>query len=261
MTQNQITTVTYIDSLPKGVNIVFPDGVRLNRAENIGTIYSTSGMFMYSTPLFVQKITLSSTTSASLNNSKSKIDYDVNVLNNLMFSENLRITYRLQRFDVSLNGRFQMNNARYSLQPDNNNRYRTISGGADFTWQIIANKLAISSDFAFSRMDGLADAYNPRWNLWNAQLSYNLGKANQGQIRFRIVDILNDNRNTQRNVTETSIEDVTHNTLLRRYFLLALTYNLNTALRRDAPQQTGIRQPGQRQYPGSGSGERRPAGW
>jgi hypothetical protein len=265
-TQNQISSVTYYNYYNDlGVDSsVFRPGVCLVRSENIGTVYNVSGMFSYSTPLFTQKITLSSTTGGSLNNSKSKIDRDVNILNNLMFSENLRITYRLQNFDVSLNGRWQTNNARYLLQSYRNNIYHTISGGADFTWQIIKNKFSISSDFTFSRMDGLTNAYNPRWNLWNAQLSYNVGKANQGQVRFRIVDILNDNKNTQRNVSETYIEDITYTNTLRRYFLLAFTYNLNTALRRDAPQQDGIRQPGggQRQFQqgGGGGGGRRPGG-
>jgi hypothetical protein len=258
MTENQITNVSYYTYYPYlGVDSsVFRPGVRVLRAENIGTVYSTFGMFSYSTPLFTQKVTLSTTTSGFLNGSKSKIDTAVNNLTNLMLSENLRITYRLQHFDVSLNGRIQVNDARYSLQKEQNNTYYTTSGGADFTWQIIKNKLALSSDFTFSRMDGLTGDHNQRWNLWNAQLSYNVGKANQGQIRLRVVDILNDNQNTQRNVSETSIEDVTNNTMLRRYFLLAFTYNLNTALRRNAPQQDGVQSPGQRRWEGVPGGGR-----
>ena len=96
-------------------------------------------------------------------------------------------------------------------------------------------------------MDGYSEDYNPRFTLWNAQMSWNVGKTNAGQIRFRIVDILNNNNNTQRNVRETYIEDVTYNRL-QRYFLVAFTYNLNSALRLDAPQQDGVRGAGQRQF-------------
>jgi hypothetical protein len=249
LTENQITNVSYYDSAtfvkyyPNNLDpSVFRPGTRVTVAENVGSIYNAFGMFSYSTPIFTQKITLSTTTSGFLNNSKSKIDDSTNVLNNLMLAENLRITYRLQSFDISLNGRFQMNDARYSLQNERNNTYYTTSGGADFTYQIIKNKLAVSSDFSFSRMDGLTEGHNPRWNLWNAQLSYNVGKANKGQIRFRVVDMLNQNKNTQRNVSETSIEDITYNTL-QRYFLVAFTYNLNSSLRGKAPQQDGVGNP------------------
>ncbi|MCL2028653.1 MAG: TonB-dependent receptor [Bacteroidales bacterium] len=260
MTQNQITSVSYYSydafdqSYPKITDVtseMFRPGTRLIIPENVGTVSNTFGMFSYSTPLFTQKVTLSSTTSGFLNNSKSKIDSNVNVLNNLMLSENLRITYRLQDFDVSLNARFQVNDARYTLQPDQNNTYYITSGGVDFTWQIIRNKLAVSSDFNFSRMDNLSEGHNPRWNLWNAQLSYNIGKANQGQIRLRVMDILNQNKNTQRNVSETFIEDVTYHNTLQRYFLVAFTYNLNTALRSSAPQQQNARNP-ERRWEGGG---------
>jgi hypothetical protein len=265
MTENQITNVSYYDSIAFFQNFpelnvsssVFRPGSRLIIPENIGTIYNTFGMFSYSTPLGSQKITLSTTTSGFYNKTKSKIDNSTNDLNNLMVSENLRITYRLQTFDVSLNARFQVNDARYSLQNNLNNTYYTTSGGADFTWQIIKGKLAVSSDMTFSRIDGLMGAHDQKWTLWNAQLSYNVGQANQGQIRLRVVDMLNDNRNTIRNVSEMSIEDITYNTL-RRYFLVAFTYNLNTALRRNAPNADGVSDPSRPwQHPGGGG---RPGG-
>jgi hypothetical protein len=266
MTENQIINVSYFDydalrQSYSGLGVdssMFGSGRRLIMPENIGNVYNGFFMFSYSTPLFTQKITLSTTTSGFWNHSKSKIDNDINSLDNLMLLENLRITYRLPNFDISLNARFQVNDARYSVQNELNNTFYTTSGGADFTWQIIRGKLAFSSDMTFSRMNGLTDGHNPRWTLWNAQLSYNVGKANQGQVRLRIVDILNDNQNTQRNVSEIFIEDVTQHKMLRRYFLLAFTYNLNTALRRNAPQADGVGNPErmrwQGAHPGGGGG-------
>ncbi len=258
MTQNQITNITIYDpSLFPHIQMdssVLNPGVRLIMADNVDFVYSANAMLAYSTPIFSQKITLSSTTNGGVNNSKSVIDKDENVLNNVSLGENLRITYRLERFDVSLNGRIRWNDAKYSLQSERNNAYYTMSGGADFNWQIVKNKLILSSDLSFSNTYGYADGYNPRYTTWNAQLAWNIGKSNAGQFRIRIADILNDNKNTQRNATASYIEDITYNTL-PRYVMLSFTYNLNTAKSQDAPQQDGVRGGGRRwQGPPPGGG-------
>jgi hypothetical protein len=234
MTHNGIANITINDpSLFPSIQLdsgIYRPGMRLTMADNVNFTYRTGGSFSYSTPLFSRSVTLSTTTRGGLNNSKSVIDKDVNVLNNLSLSENLRITYRHRRFDVSLNGQFIVNNATYSLQPERNNVFYITSGGTDFTWQIVERKLVLSSDFRFSRMDGFSVDHNPRWNVWNAQLAWNIGKTNKSQLRLQVVDILNENNNTQRNVMPNYIEDVTTN-IMKRYFLLIFTYNLSSAPR------------------------------
>jgi hypothetical protein len=194
-------------------------------ADNVGFVYNIHGWLTYNTPLFSKKITLTTTTNGGLNNSKSVIDKDINVLTGLTFSENLRITYRRERFDVSLNGRFNTRNTRYSLQSERNNINSTISGGADFSWQIIKDKLILSSDINYRTERGLYAGYDFTSTLWNAQLAWNIGKTNDLQLRFRIEDMLNDRKDTQRTVSETSIQDVTYKNTLRRFFMFSLIYN------------------------------------
>jgi len=269
MTQNRIVNTTITDSGQMLYNFVdYPQlaeipalnpGARIIMPDNVGHVYNLFGMVSYSTPLFSQKITLSSTTSGGISNTKSQVDQEVNDLNNLSFNENLRITYRRERFDVSLNGRIQLNSARYSLQPEQNNNFRTTSGGADFTWQIIKNKLMLSSDLRFERTAGALDnRFNQGFTLWNAQVSWNIGDKNAGQLRLRISDILNDNKSIRRNATENRIEDIRFNTL-PRYVILSFTYNLNSSLRQNAPQQDGVGRPGEQrwQHPGGGAPQMR----
>ncbi|MCL2412927.1 MAG: TonB-dependent receptor [Bacteroidales bacterium] len=227
MTQNRIvnTTITsqgqrdtaFINRYPQLADIPeLSPGARIMMPDNIGTVYSLFGMVAYSTPLFTQSVTLSSTTGGGINNSRSVVDAEENILNNITAHQNLRVTYRRQRFDVSLNGRIQINDARYSLQNHLNNTFFTTSGGADFTWQIIPNRLFISSDMNFSVTSGSDDPrFNRNFTLWNAQLSWNLGQNNAGQLRLRVVDILDQNRNGNNrvNATENRIEHIWVNTL------------------------------------------------
>jgi hypothetical protein len=157
-----------------------------------------------------------------------------------------------------LNGRIQLNSARYSLQPEQNNTFRTTSGGADFTWQIIKNKFMLSSDLRFERTAGALDnRFNQGFTLWNAQVSWNIGDKNAGQLRLRVADILNDNKSIRRNATENRIEDIRFNTL-PRYVIVSFTYNLNSSLRQNAPQQDGVSRPGEHQWQHPGGG--RPGG-
>jgi hypothetical protein len=231
MTHNGITNITITNpDLFENIHLdsgLFRPGMRLMMADNVDFTYRISGNFTYSTTLFSRSISLFATTQGGLNNSKSLIDKDINVLNNFFLSENLRISYRHRRFDVSLNGNFRINNAKYSLQPERNNIFYTTMGGADFNWQIIGNgKLVLSSDFRFSRMDGFSADHNPRWSVWNAQLAWNIGRTNKANLRLQAVDILNNDNNTTRNIMPNYIEDVTTTNILRRYFLLTFTYNL-----------------------------------
>ena len=50
-------------------------------------------------------------------------------------------------------------------------------------------------------------------------------KDQKGELRLSVFDLLKQNRSVMRNVTETYIED-TQNEVLRQYFMLTFTYNL-----------------------------------
>ncbi|MDR2908216.1 MAG: outer membrane beta-barrel family protein, partial [Bacteroidales bacterium] len=244
MTQNKISNTTFNDASLIGEGLLldsaaFRPGVRVMMSDNIGFVYTGNAMAAYSTPILSDKITLSSTSNVGLGKSKSVIDKMINELNSFSFYERLRVTYRIETFDVSLNGQIMLNDAKYTLQPERNNVYYTTSGGADFNWQIIPGKLTLSSDVSFSTTTGYSDGYNPKFTTWNAQLAWNIGKSNEGQLRLRINDILNDNNNTRRTTAESYIEDITYNTV-PRYMILSFTYNLNSNKGADAPQQNGV---------------------
>jgi hypothetical protein len=229
-TQNRITNILIYNpnlfpNIQYDSSAFFQGTTRINMADNVGSVYGVSGWLTYSTPLFSKKITLNTTTNGNFNNSKSVIDKDINVLTGLTLSENLRITYRRERFDVSLNGRFNARNTRYSLQSERNNINSTTSGGADFSWQIIKGKLILSSDVNYRMERGLYAGYDFTSTLWNAQLAWNIGKTNDLQLRFRIDDILNDRKDTHRSVSETFIQDITYKNTLRRFFMFSLIYN------------------------------------
>ena len=83
----------------------------------------------------------------------------------------------------------------------------------------------IATDISHRVFTGLDADFNQNFFLWNASIGRKLGKKNEWDVRFRIFDILNQNRSINRSVTETYFEDVSTN-VLTRYVMLNLTYNI-----------------------------------
>lgn len=83
--------------------------------------------------------------------------------------------------------------------------------------------------------------------IWNAQISKNFLKNNAATLRFKIYDILKQQTNLSRSISETQMSDTEYNTL-GSYFMVHFVYRFNT-LGGKAP---GRRGPGM--GPGGGRG-------
>src|SRR5690606_33535684 len=113
--------------------------------------------------------------------------------------------------------------ARNSLRENLNGRYYNFSGRFDLSWQFL-EKLIFRTDINYENYQGLADAYNQQYMLWNVSIGTKFMQENRGEISLKVYDLLDQNSNVQRNVTATYIEDV-QTKVLQRYFMISLTYN------------------------------------
>ncbi|MDR0438475.1 MAG: TonB-dependent receptor, partial [Bacteroidales bacterium] len=114
ITQNRIVNTTITDLLyntseyPKfaGIDSLNP-GARIIMPENVGHVYNLFGMVSYSTPLFSQKITLSSTTGGGVSNTKSQVDQKVNDFIGTL-GPYWSVRPNMYRLDVSQNARLEL---------------------------------------------------------------------------------------------------------------------------------------------------------
>ena len=94
-------------------------GGRITRPENINGNWSVSGNFGFRTPIFIDKLTISTNTSTSFNNNVSYLYQNQetmkNKVKNLRIGERLTLTWREEYFDVVLNGSLNYNNSRSKL--------------------------------------------------------------------------------------------------------------------------------------------------
>ena len=84
----------------------------------------------------------------------------------------------------------------------------------------------MSTNFDYLINTGRADGFNQKIPLWNASLSKQVFKNKNGELKFSVNDILNQNESITRNAGDNYLLD-TRSMVLRRYVMVSLLFNLN----------------------------------
>lgn len=149
-----------------------------------------------------------------------------NLIRSFSAGPNLSVDLALtDKLDLSLRGSVNYNNVKYALSPELNNKYFSQTYETEVSWALPKN-FFVSTDFSYVTNNRLAQGYNLKVPLWNASVSKQILKNNRGEIKVAAFDLLNQNVDVTRNADRNYIEDV-RSTVLKRYFLLTFTYNLN----------------------------------
>jgi hypothetical protein len=145
------------------------------------------------------------------------------------------------------------------VQQNLNNKYLNHRYGVDATTWVF-KRMSINTDFELAINGGRTDGFNETIPLWNSSVAWLLFKKSNGEIKFTVIDILNQNKSITRNVAENFIND-SYTNVLQRYFLLTFMVNINRFGGKAAgePQQRGG-QPGQMRPPGGSIQGARPQG-
>ncbi|MFT4025013.1 MAG: outer membrane beta-barrel protein, partial [Flavihumibacter sp.] len=128
------------------------------------------------------------------------------------------------KYSVELNVNPSRTWSRSSLRPDVVTKYWTVEYGADVRYQL-KWKLELHSDAHYYWRE-TTDVFGQNRNvfIWNAWVAKKFWKNNNGELRFSINDILNQNIGFQRNASSNFISERTYSTL-KRYWLVSFAWN------------------------------------
>ena len=148
-----------------------------------------------------------------------------NTANSFAFNAGFSLSSNIsKKIDFTLGYIANYTIVRNSLQQQNNNNYFNHTATARFNYQFWKG-FVFNTSVSNTLNAGGSASYNVSYWLLNASLAYKFLKDESLEIKFSANDILNQNTNITRNVTEIYTEDVS-STALRRYFMGTITYTL-----------------------------------
>lgn len=233
-------------------------GARVSEKVNVNGNWNTSGYFSFNTPFRNKKYTLSTNTNArysdgvsytSLNKNEEQV---LSTTHNLALSQRVTGSYRTDPFDVSLNGSVNYNLARNNKQDKSNREtFDYYIGGntnINLPWRFF-----LSTDLNCRIKSGYTEGLNANELLWNAQISKNILKNSAGTIRLKVYDILQQQSNLSRSISDTQVSDTEYNTL-GSYFMVHFVYRFNTLGGKAPSGRRSSGAEGMRRAGGGGSG-------
>jgi hypothetical protein len=97
------------------------------------------------------------------------------------------------------------------------------------------NGWLLQSDLNNQWFKGISDSFNESYWLWNAGVGKKFLKDQKGELRLNVFDLLNQNQDIERTISDVYIEDA-KSQVLQRYFMLTFTYNLRNFGKGTEPQ-------------------------
>lgn len=200
-------------------------GKKITTYKNVNGNYDGNIRAMLNTPLKNKKFSINSMTMLSYSNNKGFINADENTSKSFTAMERAGIDFRSNVIDFGLNGNIRYNGVTNSFQAQNNRKTYNYGGGATTTIYLPLS-FKVESDINFSTNSGYSAGYEQKEWLWNASASKTFLKNNQGTLRFKIYDILQQRSNISRSVTASYIQDTEYNTL-SSYFMVHFIYRFS----------------------------------
>jgi hypothetical protein len=140
-------------------------------------------------------------------------------------SQGAGINLNKTKFDLGIRLNIAYYNVKATVNTQVNENYFTHTYSADFSYTFPKNFI-LATDFDYYFNTGRAEGYNLNIPLWNASIRKQVFKKKNGEIKFSVNDILNQNKSITRTATDNYIQD-TRSMVLQRYFMISLLFNLN----------------------------------
>ena len=200
-------------------------GSQLSRPVNLDGQYSLRSFLMYSRPLAFMKSNFSTNASATFSRTPGMLNGKMNFAESPSLGGGIGLSSNISKaVDFTLSYNLNYTSVKNSLTSSQNNSYVSQILGAKLNL-VFKERLVLNGDFSQNLYNGLSAGINTNFALVNLGMGYKFLKGKQAELRATVFDLLRQNTNISRNITETYTEDSRSNNL-QRFFMLTFTYTL-----------------------------------
>ena len=210
-------------TLPGG--IILEKGSQLFRPVNLDGFQEFRSWVSYGMPLGFIKSNLNINGGLSYNKRPGQVNNALSFNNSNRISTGISISSNISdKIDFNVSTRFSWNNVTNTLNPSLDNKFFNQRTRLNLSW-IIWEGLIYRVDLNHQINNGLSAGFDTDFLLMNMSIGKKIFKNQRGEIAVNVYDLLGQNANVRRNITDIAIEDVQSN-VLSRYFMLTFSYNL-----------------------------------
>lgn len=202
-------------------------GIQLTRPENVNGSYQASSYLTFGFPFKNPRLKGSSinfTSNISYNRDVSLLYKEKNTGQTLNLTQGAVVAITNDKYDFSAQASLSYTQVRYSINKMLNEKYLSQIYSADFSYSL-TNGFIFLINMDYYASSGRVEGYNQSIPLINAAISKLVLKNKNGEVKFSVNDILNQNQSITRSTGDNYIQD-TRNLVLRRYFMVSFLYNL-----------------------------------
>jgi len=224
---NFISNSTLIAEEPTEIQdgIILERGSQLNRPVNLDGYWDVRSWLSYGMPLDFMKSKLNLNAGMGLTRRPGQVNDQIGFNNSQRISTGLSINSSISdKIDFNIWSRSSFNRVENTLNPNLDDRFFQQRFRVNFNW-IIWEGIIYRLDLNHQINAGLSEGFDTNFSLINMSLGKKIFKNQRGEVSLMVYDLLGQNANVNRNITETFIEDVQTN-VLQQYFMLSFTYNL-----------------------------------
>jgi hypothetical protein len=207
--------------------ISLPRGAQLTRPVNLDGNYSFRTFMTYGRPVSWLQSNVNLNLMASYSRTPSMINEQMNYAYQPSVAVGLVVASNISEdFDFTISTQTNLNWVENSLRTDVRDRYINQNTRFRLNWTFLGG-FVFNSELSHNSYSGLSEGYNDQVILWNLSLGRKFLADDQAELKLTVFDVLKQNQNIIRNVTETYIED-TRSNVLQRYALLTFSYTIRS---------------------------------
>jgi len=218
-------------------NLFIPSGSQVRQPENLDAAFAFRSLATYGFWWEPIESNINLNASISLSRTPSRINGESNYSTTPTFGGGVVVSSNIsEKIDFTISSQTSHITVSNTLQPGLDTDYLNQRTRFRLEW-IFGEGFVVSSNIFHRYSSNLSTNYKENSVIWNVGIGKKFLENNAAEIRLSVFDVLNQNTNIQRNVTETYFED-TRTNLLQRYVILTFTYNLRSIVTQ-APRMFG----------------------